>query len=180
MPYQTFVYDTVLHLEAYKMSARELRAMTSEIKLLARAFVIGPYSKLDGGIETKIAATNPVQVGDRVEAQVHTGNSRYANIVESGARHHEIFPKAKKSWTKAKKAAYGGGIYRFGDQSAPQLKFFWRKAGHIVYTPHVPMAASTIGVSHPGMQGKHFMARALYIVGTRHNFRPAGLPGALF
>jgi hypothetical protein len=178
MPYQTFVYDTVLHLEAYKIAARELRKMTSEIKAIARAEVMdGEYST--GKLASSISATNPRQVGERIESTVHTGNNRYANIVEGGAKIHEIFPKARTRWRKSVRAAYAGGIYRFGDHRAPQLHFFWRKEGKWVFTPHVPMGPGKIGVSHPGMKGKHFMARALYLVGSRHNFVPVGLPSGI-
>lgn len=166
MAYEVFVYDTTLRIEVYEMAARELRTMAAEVVELARLYSVGPYSK-DGRLAADIQATEPQDSTDYVTATVNTGNNSYANIVESGARIHEIFPKG------------AGKYFRFGEHRKPQLHFFWRNAGKMVYTPHVPMSPGTIGVSHPGMQGKHFMSRALNEVGIRHNFLPSG-PGISF
>jgi hypothetical protein len=42
-----------------------------------------------------------------------------------------------------------------------KLSFYWRKVGHVVNFPYV---------SHPGMQGKHFLSGPMERVGRRNRF----------
>lgn len=85
----------------------------------------------------------------------------YAASVERGAKIHPIFPKGAPH------------VFRFGSMRRPLLVFWWR--GRHVFTPHVPMAPSTIGRSHPGQQGKRFLRQAMLRAAAR--YRAKFIPG---
>jgi hypothetical protein len=118
---------------------------------------IGPYSA--GILSESIHRNGPVVSGYLVRGSV--GSSlKYARAVHSGARVHAIFPKA------------AGHFYRFGrGHGRPQLKFFWRKAGKVVYLPQIPGSPGKIGFSHPGVKGKHYLSEPLRNAARRHGMR---------
>jgi hypothetical protein len=117
----------------------------------------GPYAT--GRLAASLRRDGPRSEGFRVVGRVFS-NLPYANSVHEGARVHDIFPKAAPK------------VYRFGYRGRPQLKFFWRRAGHIVFLPHIPGAAGRIGRSHPGISNpKHFLTIPLQAAARRHNMR---------
>lgn len=116
----------------------------------------GAYSS--GNLSASIHREGPVVLGNRVVGAV--GSSLpYAMSVHSGARVHSIFPKGAP------------GIFRFGSRKRPQLRFFWRKVGRVVYLPHIPGSPRTIGRSHPGQSGKHYLSEPLRNAARRHGMR---------
>lgn len=132
------------------------RALT---EVLYEAYAIasaGPYAT--GRLAQSLKKRGPVKTRFGVEGSVGTDLS-YANAVHDGAAIHYIFPKAAP------------GVFRFGDRRRPQLKFFWRRIGKVVYLPHIPGSPARFGRSHPGQRGKHFLTIPLEIVGRRYNLR---------
>lgn len=101
--------------------------------------------------------------GPRVEGGLIVGSVGsdlpYANVVHDGAARHNIFPKAAP------------GLWRFGDRGRPQLKFYWRKLGRVVYFPHIPASPNTMGFSHPGFKGKKYLSTPLRVFGRAQGFR---------
>jgi hypothetical protein len=116
----------------------------------------GPYAT--GKLAQSLRIEGPNPIGFRVEGSVGSPLP-YANSVHSGAKVHPIFPKSAV------------GLYRFGDRGRPQLKFFWKRIGKVVYLPPIPGARSRIGRSHPGQKGKRFLTDPLERVGRRYNLR---------
>lgn len=114
----------------------------------------GPYST--GKLAASIYKEGPVAVGLDIVGSVGS-NLPYATIVERGARVHSIFPKNAPQH------------YRFGDRKRPQLRFIWR--GRLVFAPHIPMSPKTIGRSHPGQSGKHFMLKAAVRTSVRFKMK---------
>lgn len=137
------------------ITARWLRKPMDDAQSLARRYASeGMYSK--GRLAESIYSRGPYIEGLRVYGTIGTSLS-YARYVENGALPHPIFPKGEPP------------IFRFGSKRPKQLKFVWR--GRTVYTPHVPMSPATIGISHPGMRGKHFLLRAITDVSIRYHMR---------
>lgn len=129
----------------------------NEVQEGARAIVSrGPY--VTGRLASSIEKQGPFVSGSTVTGRVGT-TLDYALAVHNGAEVHDIFPTAARQF------------YRFGDRSRPQLKFFWRRIGKVVYLPHIPGAPSRIGRSHPGQKGKFFLTRPLAEAAIRHNMR---------
>lgn len=114
----------------------------------------GPYSK--GTLAASIYKEGPQVIGYLARGEVGSRLS-YADIVERGARPHNIFPRGSSH------------MFRFGDRKRPQLKFVWK--GRIVFTPHVPMSPGRIGLSHPGQTGKHFLLKAAVQASVRYRLQ---------
>jgi hypothetical protein len=133
-----------------RLADRALRAVQEEARANAST---GEYSK--GNLARSIYRSGPLVLGYSASGSVGSRLS-YARSVEKGARVHDIFPK-------------GVAIYRFGKVTRPALKFQWR--GRTVYFNQIPGAPGTIGRSHPGQRGKHYLARALVSVAARYNLR---------
>ena len=138
---------------------RVLDEVLFEAYIIARS---GPYAT--GRLAQSLKKVGPRQAGFRVEGSVAT-DAPYASAVHDGAKVHNIFPKAATH------------VYRFGSRTRPQLKFFWRRAGRVVYLPHIPGSAARIGRSHPGIaRGKHFLNDPLREVSRRYNLRVTYTP----
>jgi len=145
MAYRVKVFKANLTLQAGIMSAMRLRRVIDDVHDSARLGASrGPYSHTKA-LATSIEKAGPYFTGIGVTGKVFS-RLPYAASVEGGAKIHPIFPKGEPH------------IYRFGDRTPRLLKFVWH--GRTVYTPHVPMARSTIGRSHPGQKGKHFLRNA--------------------
>lgn len=136
---------------------RFCRRVMDEVADEARAICSrGTYAT--GELASGIYKEGPTVVGKVVTGRV--GNSvAHALIVHNGAKIHWIFPKSAV------------GQIRFGERGRPQLKFFWRRIGKVVYLPHIPGAPSRIGRSHPGQKGKFFLTDPLREAARRHNMR---------
>lgn len=155
MVYRVRVHHAALRIQSTAMAARHLNRVIDFVHDSAvKGAAGGPYST--GRLASSIYRHGPIPIGDTVRGEVGSKLS-YAVIVERGARVHSIFPKGAPR------------TYRFGDRRRPQLKFVWR--GRVVYTPHVPMSVSTIGRSHPGSPGKHFLLRALMRASARYRMQ---------
>jgi hypothetical protein len=149
------VYRAALRVKTIAIATRIVEQVTYEIE--QQAFVIcinGPYTT--GNLAMQLYRRPPIVTGDRVAGRV--GNrASYARIAHDGARIHDIYPKGAPHY------------YRFGRYGRPKLRFFWRKAGRVVYMNQIPGAASSVGRSHPGYEGKKFLVRPLIDVAARHN-----------
>lgn len=155
MPYVVRVHHAQLRLQSTRIASRFLRKAIDDVHDIAtRGARGGPYST--GNLARSIYKRGPIPMGTTVIGEVGSKLS-YARIVERGAQVHNIFPKGEPH------------IFRFGDRRPRQLKFTWR--GRVVYTPHVPMAPSTIGRSHPGQTGKHFLLKALVQTAAKRRMR---------
>lgn len=141
-----------------RLTADFLDRVLDEILLEAYAIArSGPYAT--GRLAESLHKVGPRASALRVTGEIRT-NLSYANSVHDGAKVHNIFPKAAPQ------------VYRFGSRKRPQLKFFWRRVGRVVYLPHIPGTASRIGRSHPGIKtGKHFLTIPLEAAARRHNMR---------
>lgn len=135
---------------ARRRADKVLKAMQDQARVNAS---IGPYSK--GNLARTIYRSGPFITGFTASGTVGS-RAAYAVAVEKGARVHNIFPK-------------GVTMYRFGRVKRPALKFQWH--GRTVYFNQIPGARSTIGRSHPGQRGKHYLSRALVSVAARYNLR---------
>jgi hypothetical protein len=100
--------------------------------------------------------SGPTPVGTTVTGSVGSRLS-YAASVEGGAGIHPIFPKGAPH------------VYRFGVARRPMLKFTWH--GRTVYMNQIPGGPGTVGRSHPGQRGKHYMVNALLGVALRRGLR---------
>lgn len=143
---------------ARRSADRALTEMHEQAKINAD---IGPYSK--GRLATTVYKSGPMVVGTAVHGSVGS-RLHYARAVESGtglhgpkARAYNIFPKSAPH------------IYRFGRKRRPMLKFIWH--GHVTYMNQIPGGPGTIGRSHPGQKGKHWLTRAMVEVAIRRNYR---------
>ena len=155
MAYRVQVHHARARIQGNLMAARYLRRVIDDVHDHAtRGAFGGPYST--GQLAASIYKKGPTTLGFTVIGEVGS-NLSYAATVERGARIHFIFPKTAPH------------VFRFGDRNRPQLKFTWR--GRVVYTPHVPMAPSTIGHSHPGQTGKHFLLKALARAAVRYRLK---------
>jgi|SRR5262245_55968660 len=153
MPYVR-IHRYELFVHSHRAAHRLINDIVGDVKVLARARAIGPYSQhgdLSASIESEVVEL-PDGFGGRVGSRLS-----YAASVEDGAEVHPIFPRGME------------GIYRFGDRRRPQLRFYWRKRGKLVYTPHVPMGPRTLWRSHPGQKGKHYLMRS--VVDVAHRYR---------
>jgi hypothetical protein len=161
MPFVTRVHRSQIQVTSTRISTRKLRKIANEMEREARILAsVGQYST--GRLAKSIHARGPITSGWMVTAWVGS-RLPYAEAVERGAKRHNIFPMGAPH------------VYRFygmpGYKEAPQLKFFWRKAGRTVFTPQVPMAPGTIGVSHPGQKGKFFLIRSAGTMAIKYRMR---------
>jgi hypothetical protein len=142
-------------VESVEAGVRLVTQVMYEIAFEAFVTTIrGPYAT--GRLATSIERDGPDVVGDRIFGRVGS-RLPYAASVHDGAKVHAIFPKA------------GGHVYRFGSRRAPQLKFFWRRAGRIAYFPHIPGSPARLGRSHPGQPGKKYLTEPLRNAARRHS-----------
>jgi hypothetical protein len=156
------VYQVQLRLQSVRMARRVADRVLTEAQNEARAnALIGQYSK--GRLARSIYKTGPMVVGTTVHGSIGS-RLGYAAAVEGGSgfagpkgRAYNIFPKAAPH------------VYRFGRKRPPMLKFIWH--GRVVYMNQIPGGPGTVGRSHPGQKGKHFIAKALVGVALRHHLR---------
>jgi hypothetical protein len=145
----------VVSVEAgVRLVTQVLYEIQFEAKIMATG---GPYSS--GNLADSIDREGPIVTGSTIRGSVGS-NLPYAASVHDGAQIHPIFPKGAQ------------GFYRFGTRARPQLRFFWRRAGRVVYMPQVPGSPSTIGRSHPGIKsGKKYLTEPLRNAARRHGMR---------
>lgn len=113
----------------------------------------GPYAT--GRLARSIHSVGPVITTGGVQGDL-VADAPYAKAVHDGSGLHGPKHKAYPIFPKGAR-----GVYRFGSRKKPQLKFFWRARGHIVFMPHVPGSRAKIGRSHPGQVGSHYLTNAL-------------------
>ncbi len=132
-------------------AARSLvRQVLYEVEFAAKAMTRGGlYSvgNLADSIRHEGPTFTPIGVTGRVGSTL-----KYARAVHDGAKRHAIYPKGYKGG-----ARFGG----WASHQKPQLKFFWRKKGRIVYFPQIPGASATVLKSHPGQKGKQYLTEPL-------------------
>lgn len=151
------VYHASLQVESRKIAMRQANRILNEIETEARFIAAtGKYTR--GRLAQSIYNTGAIPRGTVVVGAVGS-RLGYASAVESGAKKHDIFPKKAPQY------------YRFGRSRRPTLKFFWAKAGRVVYPNQIPMSPGTIGVSHPGQRGKGFLRKPLMAAAVRHRMR---------
>lgn len=157
MATRVILYKAIINAHSVEVGRRLVKQVLYETefgaKILARG---GPYSV--GNLADSIHSDGPTVTGSSVVGSVGSSLS-YAKSVHDGAKVHWIFPKAAK------------GVIRFGSRRRPQLRFFWRRAGRVVFMPHVPGSPGKIGHSHPGVKGKHYLTEPLRNAARRHGFR---------
>jgi hypothetical protein len=139
-----------------RAGVRIVRQVLYEVSFQANLILLrGDYSS--GRLASSITIDGPHILPGRVTGTVGS-NLPYAAAVHDGAKVHWIFPKSSRA-------------VRFGSHRRPQLKFYWRKAGRVVYLPHIPGSPSRIGRSHPGQEGKKYLTGPLRDVARRHGMR---------
>lgn len=147
----------VIKVQTQAQAERLCRRVMNEVEFRAKVIAgHGPYTS--GALALSITSDGPHFIPNGVRGRVGT-DKRYARIVHDGAKIHWIFPKGAR------------GAVRFGSRRAPQLKFFWRKAGKVVFMPHVPGSPGKVGISHPGQEGKKFLTDPLLAVARRYRMR---------
>ena len=128
-----------------RVGRRFVRQVSKEIERGAKLIAAhGEYTT--GELAQSIEASEPIVLGTMVTASIGS-NLWYAQIVESGAKVHDIFPRRAIKY------------YRFGRVRAPALKFYWKKRGKIAYFNQIPGGLGTLGKSHPGQPGKGYLIR---------------------
>lgn len=157
MATRVILYRAVMRAHSREVAMRLVRQVMYETEFGAKLITSGgPYSV--GNLAASIHSEGPTVTGNLVNGTV--GSSLpYAKSVHDGAKVHWIFPKASK------------GVIRFGSRRRPQLRFFWRRAGRVVFMPHVPGSPGKIGHSHPGVKAKHYLTEPLRNSARRHGFR---------
>lgn len=151
------MYRALLRAHSAREGVRLVRMVMDDVAFGAHAMLLGgPYSV--GNLAASIQRDGPHVFPGRVTGTVGS-KLKYARAVHDGAKVHWIFPKRSV------------GVVRFGSRKAPQLRFFWRKRGKIVYLPHIPGSAGKIGRSHPGQPGKHYLTEPLRRSARLHGFR---------
>ena len=115
--------------DCQRIALDQVRKTGNKVLRRAKKYSKGPYSKARPDSLANMMSLVTARVPGSVGAQVICF-SPVASVVEGGARAHKITPHHPPDY----------------------LKFFWRKAGHVVWFTHV---------NHPGMQGKRFLSRAL-------------------
>lgn len=155
MVYSVRINHAQLQVQTMAGGTRYMRRVLDTIHDVAvRGARGGPYST--GRLAASIYKDGPIVLGYHATGEVGSHLS-YASIVERGARIHDIFPKASSH------------VYRFGSRRKPQLKFVWN--GRVVFTPHVPMSWTSVGRSHPGQPGKHFLLKAAIRASVRYRMQ---------
>jgi hypothetical protein len=146
------------------IASRQMREALLETEVAAKVLTLrGPY--VTGHLSDSIHVDGPHTRGFFVSGEVRT-RVKYAKIVHNGSGIHGpkhkpylIFPKGARHY------------FRFGDRRRPQLHFFWRKVGKSVFFPHIPGGPGSVGRSHPGQKGKHFLTLPMRAAARRHGFR---------
>lgn len=147
----------VIRALSIREAFEQVNQVMYEVEFGAHAMTLaGPYSV--GNLAASIKRDGPHIGPGRVTGSVGS-NLPYAASVHNGSKVHWIFPKAER------------GVIRFGSRRRPQLKFFWRKKGKVVYFPHIPGSPTKIGRSHPGQPGKHYLTEPLRRSARLHGFR---------
>lgn len=148
-------------LELEKTSLDEALRLVTE--LMEDVTLAAKVIAASGSYATGHLADSIDMDGPRIEGRLVVGsvgsNLSYASVVHDGSPRHKIFPKAAK------------GVWRFGDRRRPQLKFYWRRLGRVVYFPHIPASYNTLGYSHPGFKGKHYLSGPLRVIGRAKGFK---------
>jgi hypothetical protein len=151
------MYRAIIRATTDKQAVELVTQVMYEVEFGARAKLLtGPYTT--GILADSIRRDGPHIAPGRVFGSVGS-KLPYAASVHSGAKVHWIFPKGAQ------------GLVRFGSRKRPQLRFFWRKVGHVVYLPHVPGSEGKVGHSHPGQPGKHYLTEPLRRSARIHGFR---------
>jgi hypothetical protein len=142
--------------EALRLVDRLMDDVTLASKVIADS---GPYAtNLPGHLADSIEKDGPRIIGNIITGSVGS-DLHYADIAHDGSPVHNIFPKKAP------------GVWRFKSRKAPQLKFYWRKLGRVVYFPHIPASVNTLGRSHPGYKGKKYLSEPLQVFGRAQGFR---------
>jgi len=139
--------------EALRLVDRLLDDVTLAAKVIAAS---GPYAT--GRLADSIDKDGPRITGNIITGSVGS-DLPYADTAHDGSPIHAIFPKGAP------------GVWRFGSRKAPQLKFYWRRLGRVVYFPHIPASVNTLGRSHPGYKGKKYLSEPLQVFGRAQGFR---------
>lgn len=154
---RVFMYKAALRATSREEALRLVGNLMDSVELGAKVIASsGSYST--GRLANSIEQDGPRVIGNMITGDVGSDLS-YADTVHDGSPIHSIFPKSAK------------GIYRFGSRKAPQLKFYWRKLGRVVYFPHIPASVNTLGHSHPGYKGKKYLSTPLRVFGRAQGFR---------
>ena len=154
---RVILYRAVIRVDTLEVARRLVRQVLYETEFGAKIMTSGgPYSV--GNLADSIHSDGPNVSASSVSGSVGS-RLKYAASVHDGAKVHWIFPKAARD------------VLRFNSRRRPQLKFYWRKVGRIVYLPHVPGSLDKIGHSHPGVKGKHYLTEPLRAAARRHGFR---------
>lgn len=149
------VYHIQLQAQSIAIARRVADRVLTEAQDLARANAAkGQYSK--GRLAASVYKSGPMVQGKTIHGTI---GSRlvYAASVEKGAKIHNIFPKGAPH------------VYRFGAKRRPMLKFVWH--GHTVFMNQIPGGPGTVGRSHPGQKGKHWLSKALVSVALANGLR---------
>jgi hypothetical protein len=150
MPVQVRINRATTFVQSREAAAKLVRQVLYEVEFAAKAMTLGgPYSvgNLANSIHSVGPTFTPIGVTGRVGSKL-----KYAMSVHDGAKRHAIYPKGHKGG-----ARFGG----WASHQKPQLKFFWRKAGKIVYFPQIPGSVATVLKSHPGQKGKQYLTEPL-------------------
>lgn len=154
---RVFMYKAALRATSRAEALRLVDNLLTDVQLAAKVIVsTGPYTT--GHLADSIDKDGPRFTGNIVTGSVGS-DLEYADTVHNGSPIHEIFPKGAR------------GVWRFGSQKAPQLKFYWRRVGRVVYFPHIPASINTYGSSHPGYKGKKYLSTPLRVFGRAQGFR---------
>lgn len=151
------MYRALLRAHSTAHGVRLVREVMREVAFGARLMTLGGSYSV-GNLADSIHEDGPHIAPGRVFGEVGS-KLKYAKAVHDGAKVHWIFPKRS------------AGVIRFGSRRKPQLRFFWRKRGKIVYLPHIPGSPNKIGRSHPGQPGKHYLTEPLRRSARIHGFR---------
>lgn len=155
MPTTVRVFQIQVRAQSVRIARRQAARVLDQLQDEARVRASGgEYST--GRLASSIYKSGPQVLGTMVRGSVGS-RLGYAAVVEKGARIHNIFPKGAPH------------IYRFGAKRRPMLRFVWH--GHVVYMNQVPGGPGTVGRSHPGMRGKHWLSKSLVSVALRNNFK---------
>lgn len=156
MPSGHVVFQVQLRKQTGDISRRQANKVLDEMVRVARRNATGgPYSR-GNRLARSIKKSRADASGYSASGTVFT-DSPHAKVVEHGAPVHDIFPKGAPH------------VYRFGRGRRPMLKFIWH--GTMRYFNQIPGGRGTVGRSHPGMRGKHYMARACLSVAARNRLK---------
>ena len=151
------MYKAALQATSREEALRLVGNLMADVELAAKVIAgSGPYAR--GRLAASIGRDGPRISGNMIIGSVGSDLS-YADTAHDGAPIHAIFPKAAP------------GVWRFGSRRRPQLKFYWRKVGRVVYFPHIPASLNTLGRSHPGYKGKKYLSTPLQVFGRAQGFR---------